>query len=408
MNETLFLFSLVIVFSILLIPLSTRFRAPILLIFLIIGMLFGEDGPGGILFEDFDLTYQAGSICLALILLSGGLDTRSTDVRAAALPAGLLAGPGVILTAVLVGCAYALVFDASIIEGLLFGAVVSSTDAAATFMALRDGGVTLARRPRQTLLVESGINDPMAIFLTVMMVEIVDSGLPLSLDTMVQFMPVLALQLGLGLAIGICAGWLAARLMGRIKLPTGVRSPLLLAMGLLAYSGTGLLGGSGFLAVYLFGLGAANFGTTQPVRAIHFHEGLSWIAQICLFVLLGLLVTPSALGEVLLPGLILAAVLMLVVRPVSVIACLMPLGVPLREQIYVGWMGMRGSVPIFLAILPVVSPGPITAVFFNLVFVIVVISLLVHGLTAALSARWLGVETDRAPEPDTAASECDD
>jgi len=405
MIEPVFLFSLIIALSIVLIPLSARFRAPILLLFLAVGMMFGEDGPGGILFEDFALTYNVGSICLALILLSGGLGTRLTDVRAAALPAGLLAGPGVILTAGLVGLAYSLVFDAPLVEGLLFGAVVGSTDAAATFMSLKDGGVTLARRPRQTLLVESGINDPMAIFLTVMMVEVVDTGLPLDGDTLARFAPVLAQQLGLGLIIGLGAGWMASRLMAWIKLPAGVGSPFLLAMGLMAYSGTTMLGGSGFLAVYLFGLGAANFGATPPIRAIHFHEGLSWIAQICLFVLLGLLVTPSALPDVALAGLILAATLMLIVRPAVVLTCLTPLRVPLREQVYVGWMGMRGSVPIFLAILPVVSPGPITPVFFNLVFVIVVISLLVHGLTAAASARWLGVDKDVETDPDGTASD---
>lgn len=402
MIQPLFLVSLVIAVSILLIPLSARFRAPILLVFLAIGMLLGEDGPGGILFEDFALTYNAGSICLALILLSGGLDTRMSDVRAAALPAGLLAGPGVILTAVLVGLAYSLVLGAPIAEGLLFGAVVGSTDAAATFMSLRSGGVTLARRPRQTLLVESGINDPMAIFLTVTLVEIVDTNAALNLPALWQTLPLLLQQLGLGALAGIGAGWIASGVMSRIRLPAGLASPFLLAMGLLAFTGTDLVGGSGYLAVYLFGLMAANSGKTLPVRALHFHEGLSWIAQICLFVLLGLLVTPSALGGVLGAGALLAAALILLARPVAVVACLAPARIPLREQAYIAWMGMRGSVPIFLSIIPVLSPGPITPVFFNLVFVIVVISLLVHGLTAAVAARLLGVDRDKAPLPDPA------
>lgn len=394
MLQVLLLISATIALSIMLIPLSSRFRAPILLVFLIVGMALGEDGPGGIQFEDFALTYSVGSICLALILLSGGLDTRFQDVRAAALPAGLLAGPGVVLTAVLVGLAYSFLLGAPIAEGLLFGAVVSSTDAAATFMSLRHGGIHLGRRPRQTLLVESGINDPVAIFLTISLVEIVDSGGVLSLSALSDMLPLLATQLGLGAVLGLAGGWLASKLLGWLRLPAGLASPFLLATGLAVFSGTGLAGGSGFLAVYLFGLMVANHGVAPPRRAIHFHEGLSWIAQICLFVLLGLLVTPSELGAVAVSGLIMAAALILLARPLAVFACLLPTRTPWREQAYIGWMGMRGSVPIFLAIFPVVSPGPITPVFFDLVFVIVVISLLVHGLTAGLSARWLGVDTD--------------
>lgn len=394
MLQVLLLISATIALSIMLIPLSSRFRAPILLVFLIVGMALGEDGPGGIQFEDFALTYSVGSICLALILLSGGLDTRFQDVRAAALPAGLLAGPGVVLTAVLVGLAYSFLLGAPIAEGLLFGAVVSSTDAAATFMSLRHGGIHLSRRPRQTLLVESGINDPVAIFLTISLVEIVDSGGVLSLSALSDMLPLLATQLGLGAVLGLAGGWLASKLLGWLRLPAGLASPFLLATGLAVFSGTGLAGGSGFLAVYLFGLMVANHGVAPPRRAIHFHEGLSWIAQICLFVLLGLLVTPSELGAVAVSGLIMAAALILLARPLAVFACLLPTRTPWREQAYIGWMGMRGSVPIFLAIFPVVSPGPITPVFFDLVFVIVVISLLVHGLTAGLSARWLGVDTD--------------
>lgn len=392
MLHVLLLISATIALSIMLIPLSSRFRAPILLVFLAIGMALGEDGPGGIEFENFALTYSAGSICLALILLSGGLDTRWSDMKAAALPAGLLAGPGVVLTATFVGLAYSLLLDTSLAEGLLFGAVVSSTDAAATFMSLRHGGIRLPQRPRQTLLVESGVNDPVAIFLTISLVEIVDSGSGLSLNALAGTLPLLASQLGLGLLTGLAGGWLASSLLGWLRLPAGLASPFLLATGLATFSGTGLVGGSGFLAVYLFGLVVANHGAAPPQRAIHFHEGLSWIAQICLFVLLGLLVTPSELGGVALGGLILAGALILVARPLAVFACLLPARMPWREQAYIGWMGMRGSVPIFLAIFPVVSPGPITPVFFNLVFVIVVISLLVHGLTAGVSAHMLGLD----------------
>ncbi|WP_300543083.1 potassium/proton antiporter [Maricaulis sp.] len=399
MTQYLFFVSLIIASSILLIPLSTRFRAPILFVFLVIGMLLGEDGPGGILFEGFSLTHSIGSVCLALILLSGGLDTRFRDVRAAALPAALLAGPGVIVTALVVGVGYSLVLGAPLAEGLLFGAVVSSTDAAATFMSLRSGGIVLDRRPRQTLLVESGINDPMAIFLTITMVEIVDTGAALTWVSLADTLPLLLQQLGLGALIGLAAGWAASTLKNRVRLPSGLASPFILSIGLMAFSGTGVIGGSGFLAVYLFGLVVANHAPVPPTRTIQFHDGLSWIAQICLFVLLGLLVTPSALPELALAGLTLAAILFLVARPAAVAACLMPCRLPLREQGYIAWMGMRGSVPIFLSIFPVISPGPITPSFFNLVFVIVVISLLFHGLTASALARWLGLDRETGEPP---------
>ncbi|MHA6287011.1 potassium/proton antiporter [Maricaulis sp. CAU 1757] len=391
MNDLLFALSAVIGIGILLVPLTARFRAPILLVFLCLGMALGEDGLVGIEFDDFERTYAIGSVCLALILLSGGLDTRMSDFRAAAAPALALAGPGVVLTAGFVGLAYSVILDAPLAEGLLFGAVVSSTDAAATFMALRHGGVSLAQRPRQVLLVESGLNDPMAIFLTITMVEIVDAGAGLSLAGLTEAFPLLAQQLGLGAILGFGGGWLAQFALNRMTLPEGLLAPFLLAAGLFTYAGTSLVGGSGFLAIYLFGLIAANWPAVRPARAIQFHEGLAWIAQICLFVLLGLLVTPSELGNVLLPGLAMAAALILLARPLAVLVTLAPFRLPVREQAYTAWMGLRGSVPIFLSIFPVVSPGPITPVFFNLVFVIVVISLVVHGFSAAITARWLGI-----------------
>lgn len=399
MNQLLFIISLIIVVSIWIVPASTRFRAPILLVFLALGMFLGEDGPVGIQFADYQLTYQVGSVCLALILLSGGLDTDWKDVRAALLPASLLAGPGVILTALIIGIAYALLLQTSLLEGLLFGAVVGSTDAAATFMSLKHGGIALREKSRQTLLVESGVNDPMAIFLTIGFLQFVDGDGTLSASGIASLLPDLAMQFGIGLAAGAAGGFANAWLMDRFRLPAGLGSPLILASGLLVYSGTDMAGGSGFLAVYVFGLATANARSSIPMRARHFHEALAWVAQICLFVLLGLLVTPSALVHVALPGLALAAILFLFARPLAVALCLTPLRTPLREQGFIAWMGMRGSVPIFLAIIPVVSPGPITPAFFNLVFVIVVLSLLVHGWSASGMARLMGVADAPEEEP---------
>lgn len=389
MTLILFIAASIAAFSMLIIPLSSRLRAPILLVFVLIGMLIGENGPVGYEFDDFQLTYNVGTLCLALILLAGGMDTRLSDIRQAALPAALMAGPGVLLTAIGVGAGYTFLLERPLVEGLLFGAVVGSTDAAATFMTLKSGNIALGRRSRRILTVESGINDPMAIFLTLTLVTIVDSGQSLLSADWLSAGLFLGKQLLIGLASGLAVGWTASMLARRISLPHGAYSPFLLAVGLACFTGTMLIGGSGFLAVYLYGLMVANRIRPFPGRTVHFHESLSWLAQIALFVLLGLLVTPSELGPSLLPGLLLTLVLILLARPLAGYLFLLPTGSSFREATYISWLGLKGSVPIFLSILPVITDGPITRDFFNLVFVVVIVSLLIHSLTAAPLARWL-------------------
>ena len=383
-----------IVFSIVLVPLSARLGAPVLLLFLAVGMAMGEDGPGGIAFNDFTLAYEIGTVALALILFSGGLDTPLRDIRRVAGPATVLATVGVALTALVVGVAASVVLDVDLTTGILLGAVVASTDAAATFLLLRQSGVRLAPGIGETITVESGLNDPMAIFLTVTFVTLVDSGVTVSWGNLPGLALELVRQLGIGAVAGLAGGAATAWLVGRITLPAGLQAPMALAAALAVFAATRLAGGSGFLAAYLFGVAFAHRADEVAPRVGEFHEGIAWLGQIVMFLMLGLLVTPSELPATLLPALAIAAVLMLVARPLAVLACLAPFGMPLRQQAYVGWVGLRGAVPIFLAIIPVISPGPVTIAFFNVVFVVVIASLVLQGWTISPMARWLKVTRD--------------
>ncbi len=332
----------------------------LLLLFLLIGMLAGEDGPGNYHFDDFNLAYNIGSIALAIILFSGGLDTSKEAIRKAAGPAFALATVGVVLTSALVGGVVAWLFDRPATHGLLLGAVIGSTDAAATFLLLQQRGVKLKGRVGETILVESAVNDPMAIFLTTALVTLVDSGTELSWAALTSLLPILGLQLGLGALAGLVGGRALAWLIDRAGLSPGLYPPFVLAGALAIFAGTQYLGGSGFLAIYLCGvvITAATRRETERVRT--FHEGLAWLSQIVMFLMLGLLVTPSDLGATLAPALMIGAILMFIARPMAVFLCLLPFGFRPREHLYVGWVGLRGAVPIFLAIIPVISPGPVT------------------------------------------------
>jgi cell volume regulation protein A len=385
--------------SILLTPLSARIGAPLLLLFLGLGILLGEEGPGGIEFDHFDLAYDLGSLALAIILFSGGLDTTREEIRRAAGPALVLATLGVVLTSGIVGGAAAWLFAMPLTHGLLLGAVVGSTDAAATFLLLQQRRLRLKGRVRETLLVESGINDPMAIFLTTSLVVLVDAGAALSAQALLDLLPNLLTRLGLGALVGLGGGWVLALLLNRIDLPSGLDPPFALAGAVGLFAATQLAEGSGFLAIYLCGAMLRACLRRPAERVTHFHEGLAWLAQIAMLVMLGLLFTPQELGAVLLPALAMAAVLLFVARPLAVLICLAPFRFPAREQLYIGWVGLRGAVPIFLAIIPVTSPGPMTVSFFNVVFVIVVTSLVLQGWTISAAARWLGVAVEgRMPQ----------
>jgi cell volume regulation protein A len=391
MDQFILFASAVVFTGFLLIPVSARLGAPILLLVLVAGMLLGEDGPGGIPFDDFDLAYSFGSIALAVILFAGGLETRLKAVRNAAAPAILLATAGVLVTALIVGIPVSFLFDIPLEQGLLLGAVVGSTDAAATFLLIQQGGVALKNRLKNTLVLESGINDPMAIFLTIALTTLVDAGAPLTLSGIAGFLPDFAAQIGFGLVGGIGGGLILAELFNRAGMGKGLHAPMALVGAFFIFALTNLIGGSGFLAIYLCGLILADRLHQPTERIIHFHEGLQWLSQIALFLMLGLLVTPSALAATFWEAIAVAAILMLAARPAAVFLCTPGFGYSVRERFYLSWVGLRGAVPIFLAILPVTTPGPITVVFFNVVFVVVVASLILQGWTVASSARWLKV-----------------
>lgn len=400
MEALIFLVGMLVLVGILVVPISQRLGAPILLMVLVAGMLIGEDGPGAIQFDDFAAAYAMGSLALAVILFAGGLETDIRKTRGARLPSVLLATVGVVVTALVVGVVAAFVLKVPLEVGLLLGAVTASTDAAATFLLIQQSGVAISDRLKNTLVLESGLNDPMAIFLTVMITTLVDTGTVLSSESLMASLPLLANQIGLGLALGLIGGWLSCLLIDKVSLPPGLYPPLALVCGLVVYSGTALSGGSGFLAVYLCGVVIASRLKRPLERILHFNEGLQWISQILLFLMLGLLVTPSGLIAILPQAIMIAATLMFVARPLATLVCAAPFGFSFKENVFLGWVGLRGAVPIFLAIFPVITPGPITVEFFNIVFVVVVSSLLLQGSTVSFLAQWLGL----SPQPASAES----
>lgn len=378
----------------LLTPIADRLGAPFLLIFLFVGMLMGENGIGGVSFDDFSLAYEVGSIALALVLFSGGLDTTRATFRKAAAPAIVLAIFGVLATAAIVGGLIYLIFDLPLQICLLLGAVVGSTDAAATFLLLRQRNIKLKDGLGETLMVEAGINDPMAIFLTITMVTIVDNELPLDMATFVSFLPELGRQLGYGLVAGIIGGFVTAFLINRVRMPVSLFAPFAMASALLLFNLTAISGGSGFLAAFIAGAILRDRMSHQTERVRQFHDGISWISQIVLFLILGLLVTPTALIAQIPLGLGIAAVLIFIARPAATFLSLAPFRIGWRRQAFIGWVGLRGAVPIYLAIIPVISPGPLSTGFFDAVFVVVIVSLFLQGWTISLAARWLGLTAD--------------
>ena len=347
------------VLSILASRLSSLFGVPLLLIFLGLGMLAGEEGILGIVFDDYGMAFAIGHLALAMILLDGGLRTRLKTFRVGFKPALSLATLGVFLTSGFVGIIAMWIFDLTLVQGLLVGAIVGSTDAAAVFSMLSGRGVNLNERVGATLEIESGTNDPMAIFLTLMLIELVTGDLGGWWETLVF----LVSQFGIGLAVGIGGGWLSAKLLRWLDLAPGLYSMLALALGFSVFGVTSVLGGSGFLAIYLTGLMIGN----QPGRHLNFilpvHDGLAWLSQIGLFLVLGLLVTPSELWDVALPASIVALALIFLARPLAVLITIKPFfKFRWRETLFIAWVGLRGAVPIVLAIFPVIfangmSPG---------------------------------------------------
>jgi cell volume regulation protein A len=372
--------------------LALRFGAPLLLVFLVIGMLAGDSGPGQIQFDDVRSTYLVGSVALALILFDGGLRTRFQSIRAVLAPSMVLATIGVLLTALVTAPVAKYALDLNWTEALLVGAVVASTDAAAVFLLVHTQGLRLRPRVGATLEAESGTNDPFAIFLTLMLVEFISSGNSSAAHVVLEFLR----EAVLGAIIGVIGGRLVVIALNRVALPQGLHAPFVATAALVIFGAAQIAHGSGFLAVYLAGIIIGNRPTRAHNSVVTFLDAATWLAQIVMFVLLGLLVSPLRLGSSAGPGVLVALVLMLVARPLAVFLCLAPFRFSWREKIFIAWTGLRGAVAIFLASIPMLVGLAKAYLYFDVAFVVVIISLLLQGWTLAFAARRLQVALPRA------------
>jgi cell volume regulation protein A len=392
---TILLGSLVVLAGIMSSLIALRFGAPLLLAFLVVGMLAGESGPGGIKFDDVELAYTVGSVALGLILFDGGLRTRFQTFRSVIGPAGMLATVGVLATALLTAPAAMLVLGFNWIEALLLGAAVASTDAAAVFFLLHAKGLRLRPRVGSTLEVESGVNDPFAIFLTIVLVEILLIGSKPWSDIFF----VLLREALLGSAIGLIGGRAAVWVLNRLNLPQGLHAPFVATSAVVIFAVTQSAHGSGFLAVYVAGLVVGNSSTRAHNTLVTFLDAATWLAQIAMFVLLGLLAWPSRLPGLVLPALVVAIALMFVARPAAVFLSLALFRFTTREKLFISWVGLRGAVSIFICSIPLLIGLPKGHIYFDVGFVVVLVSLLVQGWTIPIAAHRFRVALSRADVP---------
>ncbi|MGB2973632.1 MAG: potassium/proton antiporter [Candidatus Competibacter sp.] len=389
-NQLILLIGVLFLLCVLASTISARLGLPLLLVFLALGMLAGEDGPGGIRFDDVQTTYMIVTVALVVILFTGGLCTDIGSFRVGLGPALWLATVGVVVTAGLTGLAAMWFLELPWLEGLLVGAIVGSTDAAAVFSILHSHGLRLKQRVDATLQIESGANDPMAIFLTVTLVNLLAAGgTALDWKVGIQFFQ----QMGIGAAVGLGGGWALVWLINRITLNVSLYPLLAFSGGMLIFGTTAVAGGSGYLAVYFAGIVLGN----RPLQNIddirRFHDGLAWLSQMSMFLILGLLITPHELSPSLaMLGLLIALTLILIARPVAVAVCLLPFRFNWRERVFIGWIGLRGAVPIILALFPWLAGLEYYRLYFNVAFFIVLLSLVIQGWTVAPMARWLKLQ----------------
>ncbi|MHC2467429.1 potassium/proton antiporter [Bradyrhizobium embrapense] len=376
--------------------LALRFGAPLLLVFLLVGMLAGDSGPGRLQFDDVRTTYLVGSVALALILFDGGLKTRFASIRTVLAPSMMLATAGVLLTALITAPVARYVLDLNWTESLLVGAVVASTDAAAVFLLVHTQGLRLRPRVGATLEAESGTNDPFAIFLTLMLVEFISIGQSSASHIAMEFVQ----EAVLGAIIGVIGGRLVVIALNYVALPQGLHAPFVTTAALVIFGGSQIVHASGFLAVYLAGIIIGNRPTRAHNSVVTFLDAATWLAQIVMFVLLGLLVSPHRLLSSAGGAVLVAFALMLVARPLAVLICLAPFKFNWREKVFIAWTGLRGAVAIFLASIPMLVGLSKAYLYFDVAFVVVIISLLLQGWTLAPAARRLHValpRTERGP-----------
>ncbi len=388
--------SVLILLSVLVSKISDRFGVPLLLLFLAIGMLAGSEGIGGIYFDDPTLTQTIAIAALTIILFSSGLDTPWKSVRSVAKEGITLATLGVILTTAVFGIFTYLILNLPLIESFLVGAIISSTDAAAVFSILRSRGVNI--RPKLTALLEleSGSNDPMAVLLTITLISLSTNGK----SSLLAAVASLVLQLCIGVLVGWVMSRLALFLINKLKLGVeGLYQILIIGLLFLTFGLATLLKGSGFLAVYLLGLLMGKDDFLHRRSVLRFFDSTAWFSQIILFLTLGLLVFPSRLLPVVFPGLGLALILVLVARPAAVFLSMLPFKYSFREKVFISWVGLRGAVPIVLATYPLVAGIDKADLIFNIVFFVVLLSVLLQGTLLPQMAKWLHLESLEPPKP---------